>query len=141
MRKVLLLSLALLSAGCQDEGAGVVVWTDELPIEVDLHVGQTVRFSDQDFAVTFEKVTAEGRCPINAMCIWQGDAAVKLVVQHLNAPAEICTLHTTLTPRSIVVGGLEITLKGLQPYPSLGDTLNPLQYVARLEIAHAFLLD
>ena len=46
-----------------------------LPVIVELRVGESVRLPQYGYTVTFEKVAEDSRCPMDAICDWQGDAA------------------------------------------------------------------
>lgn len=35
-----------------------------------LRVGRSVRLSEQGLLVTFDEVTQDSRCPIDAICLW-----------------------------------------------------------------------
>jgi hypothetical protein len=68
--------------------------------------------------VTLQKVLGDSRCPMNAVCIWEGDASVALRFEQSGRALDV-TLHTS--PRggvvSAAVGALEFRLIGLTPYP------------------------
>jgi hypothetical protein len=70
--------------------------------------------------VTLRKVESDSRCPMNAVCIWEGDAAVALRFEPTGGRAVDVTLHTS--PKggvvSATVGGAEFRLIGLTPYPT-----------------------
>lgn len=85
-----------------------------------LRVGQTVWF-DRLLGVTFVKVLSDSRCPINARCIWAGDAEVLLRVQVGLQKARFVTLHTYLDPKYAVVSALPAGVIGI-----------PKSYIVRL---------
>ena len=70
--------------------------------EKTLHVGETLRY-DRGLKITFLAVRNDSRCPINAKCIWAGDAAVVLRVKAGNQAARRVTLHTNLKPQTVVI--------------------------------------
>ncbi len=85
--------------------------------------------------VTLRRVESDSRCPLNAMCIWEGDAAVALRFESGGTTSDV-TLHTH--PRggvvSAVVGGREFRLVGLTPYPSGQGAPVESAYTARLTV-------
>ncbi len=151
MRHALIFLLLLPSMACNrlDSGNGVTTPQEatlqetvdtaspEYPIMVELHPGESATLPHDTMVITFERVTGESRCPIGVVCVWEGDGAVKLVLQPRTAPAETCTLHTTLEPKSIIAGTSEIRLKELSPYPVYGKEIDPSEYLATLEIKPA----
>lgn len=68
--------------------------------------------------VTLRKVESDSRCPMNALCIWEGDAAVSLRLEQGTQQTDV-TLHTS--PKggavSTTFGGVELRLVGLTPFP------------------------
>jgi hypothetical protein len=113
---------------------GLNIATDSLPAEVRLHVGQSFNIPQEFYSVTFEKVTGDSRCPIGFMCIWAGDGATKMTIRHQTASVKDCTLHTTLDPKLIEFGRFFMRLKNLEPYPKSDVRIDPLEYVATVEI-------
>jgi hypothetical protein len=67
--------------------------------------------------VTLLHVANDSRCPINALCIWEGDAAVTLRFEQGGKSADV-TMHTSpkMGVVSTVVGGAEFQLVGLSPF-------------------------
>jgi hypothetical protein len=72
--------------------------------------------------VRFEGVTNDSRCPGDAICVWGGDAIVRVVVGS-SGSASAYELHTaSINLQSVQHGDLRIALETLSPYPfaSLG---------------------
>jgi hypothetical protein len=100
---------------------------------VTLRVGQAA-LVDGVFRVGVQSVPSDSRCPMNADCIWAGDAAVAIVSSTGAGPSYADTVHTTLDPRSVARGGYAITLIDLTPYPVAAGTIRQDQYAARLHV-------
>jgi hypothetical protein len=85
--------------------------------------------------VTLTGVPNDSRCPINAVCIWEGDAAVALRFEK-NGQATDVTLHTS--PKagvvSTTVGGAEFRLAGLLPAPVTPNAAKESDYTAVLVV-------
>lgn len=120
--------------GCSKNDLPTEIDVNMLPITVDVGVGQTVRVTGEGISLTFDSVTSDTRCPLGLECFWEGDAGAQMRIQGLNVPARVCTLHTSLEPKLIVVNSVKITLKRVVPYPKVGLKINPLEYVVSLEL-------
>jgi hypothetical protein len=84
-------------------------------------------------AVRFEGVSNDSRCPGDAICVWGGDAIVRVVVSS-SGSASTYELHT-FDLKPVQRGDLTISLETLSPYPfaSLGP-IKPGDYRATLRI-------
>lgn len=96
--------------------------------DFDLKMGHMAVVND-DLEIAFRSVPGDSRCPINACCLWEGDATVVLLFR--NGPD---TLHTTLEPREILDGPYHIRLVGLAPYPELLHDIPKDSYVVRVRV-------
>lgn len=101
--------------------------------EFELSTGQSARVAGSDVVVTFEAVPADSRCPLDAQCVWAGNALVRLRV-HTPDLDSLVELNTTLEPRSGAVGGVTLELRDLEPTPRLGEPPENRRYRARLLI-------
>ena len=149
-RRELIKSLALMVLaggtpiifGEQAEAASVAPH-DAFPL---LSVGKSFRY-DSGLKVTFLAVRNDSRCPINANCVSAGDAKIRLRVRVGTKPAEIVTLHTNDSPRSIVIkapsngSGIPksyiIRVTELTPGRVVGKTIPQSDYRVRLRISLA----
>jgi hypothetical protein len=84
-----------------------------------VRVKQGQRVEARGVTVTLRAVEGDSRCPMNAVCIWEGDAAVALRFEPSGGRAVDVTLHTSAKGGvvSATVGGVEFRLVGLTPYP------------------------
>jgi hypothetical protein len=98
------------------------------PFEVK--VGETVAVAG--ITLRFDSVTDDSRCPVNANCIWEGDARVNVHVEGAGEPRAVA-LHTNRSVGGDVdVDALRLSLEGLRPYPVLERAIDPKSYVATL---------
>jgi hypothetical protein len=76
--------------------------------------------------VTLLHVPNDSRCPINAYCIWEGDAAVTLRFERGGQTTEV-TLHTSAKSGlvSTTVAGTEFRLVRLDPFLVIGQPRPP----------------
>ena len=86
--------------------------------------------------VTLLRVTDDSRCPINAFCIWEGNATVVLRFERAGSAPTETTLHTNarIGANAVTVAGAQYTLFGLTPAPVAGQVADPTRYVALLAI-------
>ena len=134
---VLLVSLAI--AACSSNSAlptePVVYSRSEAADSVRVRVGQTIVV--EGVKVRFSAVESDSRCPMDAVCVWEGDAvAVFLVEQNCDCrtPAFELKLHTTLQPKSGTAYGFKVTLLNLQPYPRASSPTKPDAYYAWIRL-------
>ncbi len=133
MRRCVAIALTLAVAGCGSPfGPGIQVAGS--PTDVTLHVGQ-VALLDGVFRVGVQGVPSDSRCPMNADCVWVGDAAVAIVTSSGTGPSYADTVHTALDPKGVARWGYSITLVELTPYPVAPGTIRQDQYAVRLHVA------
>ena len=85
--------------------------------------------------LTFERVSADSRCPMHAFCVWAGDATVAVTLKAPNNAAEPCELHTQATGSQIAFSDYTITLAGLAPYPRSSQSIQPADYSATFVVS------
>jgi hypothetical protein len=66
--------------------------------------------------LTFVSRGADSRCPADVVCVWMGDASVRIAARTGNTSVER-ELHTGIEPHSLTAGGYVVTVVGLLPYP------------------------
>jgi hypothetical protein len=132
-------SIALLCAlaGCT-EPADPAANLDlhRLPTTVTLSLGQTVEVAGT--VVGFEGVNSDSRCASDLICVWAGNAEVRITIGPAvgEGPTYLVTLNTTLEPRnSDEVHGLVVTLVNLLPNPVSTETTRHYRAVIRIESA------
>lgn len=122
--------LAVLAAACKvapasPEGPGASGTRDAAAAHafgdtVRIDVRQTAAWDAGRFVVTFDTLEADSRCPADAMCVWQGDAAARfrLVADGRRAGT---TLHTGAEPQQVAYAGYVLRLVHVEPYPGTYD--------------------
>ena len=92
--------------------------------EFTISLGQQIRVADANLTIAFADVPSDSRCPVNAECVWAGNAVVVLGVHvgPLDArPPDIrVSLNTGLDPRDAPIDGYTLQLIGLMPQPVAG---------------------
>lgn len=131
------MTVALMLSGCQAGGiTGPEAALDE---PFGIRVGEEVVLDDGAVTVAFLDVTEDSRCPVDAVCVWQGDARLVLVVTARGVP-RVASLHTAgppVGPREIVVDGYTVSLLGLEPQPRIGRSIPLTAYAAVLRVSRA----
>ena len=127
--KVLVLTSALSLPACN--GGDDSATPASLGQEFVIRYGETIRIDN--LLLEFTSVLEESRCPVNAICVWEGNA--RLVFTASQGPTtRALELNTTPPfPTTAIFEGYVIELRELQPYPGAVITKPlPLAYVATL---------
>ena len=113
MRSLVLLTL--LTLACSSATAPTV--GDEFRLDY----GESVTIADAQLWLHFVDVLEDSRCPTRVQCVWAGDAAIAIEVASSlpGGDSTTDTLHTTLEPKSVLIGGLLLELRRVDPYPSV----------------------
>jgi hypothetical protein len=142
-RAGLVLVAVLSMAGCSaatgveiDSAASIAAALAAKPVEVTLAKGEYKRVVDAGLGVRFKGVSADSRCPIDAVCVWAGDAVAELELT-AGAGTTALALHTTLEPRSESWNGAKVTLLELTPAPRAAEPTRADQYVVKLRFEPA----
>lgn len=92
---------------------------------VELAPGQTARVGP--LRITFTGVSGDSRCPVDVVCVWEGDAVAELTVSQPAGAVESRELHTS-SPRAATYGSFQIELVRLDPAPRSTQTIPPDGY-------------
>jgi hypothetical protein len=128
MRRVLLLTCAVVATACLNVNRPTV----PLGSPFDLKVGNSAVVPG-GLAITFDAVTADSRCPIDAMCVTAGEATVAMTLSGSRARVQR-EWRTNPTNFSVSYDGYEIELRALQPFPSGGKTITQSDYIATIQV-------
>jgi hypothetical protein len=129
------LCFAAFLAACSSGGYGPTDSGSPSPSDgsVSVAIGETAALGATGVTITFRAVTEESRCPLNAVCVWEGNGQVALTLADGYGATQEATLNTSREPRRIDHAGLRIALAGLAPHPA-GDPIDPADYVATFRI-------
>jgi hypothetical protein len=123
------LALVMLLAGCKASLAPVAL--DEAFV---LAPGERVFVEEATLRIGFVEVTGESRCPLDAICVWAGDATVHVGVSEAGS-IDRYELHTGDPVRKVVSHrGFTIHLVDLQPYPASTRPIAPSEYRVTLRV-------
>ena len=104
----------------------------ELDQEFEIKVGDSAVLANQGLIIKFKAVTEDSRCPIDAVCVWPGNAAVTFDLKNSIGDKLSTQLNTFVDPKSINFSDVIITLTELNPYPKSNEPINPDEYIAKL---------
>ena len=126
-KRAFFLLFATLSVACGSNPS-----TPSLPATVTLALGESA--IAESVRVTFVKVQSDSRCPINAVCVWAGDAIAQFrITAHGNEAAPDLSLADP-TKRATTIGGITVEFEALQPHPFAGQSTDPKTYRATVNI-------
>jgi len=102
--------------------------------EMTLRIGEEKAVSNSVVRLAFGLVVEDSRCPIDAVCVWQGNAMVELGIRAGMGPTFPIRLSTTLEPRSTVWNGIRISLLELQPAPRAAEPTKADTYQVKVRL-------
>ena len=97
----------------------------------DMKIGETIGVGD--LRLTFRSVEGDSRCPIDAVCVWAGDAEIALRIEQ-GSQAAVAALHTMLEPKKTEWNGYTIALVSVSPSRNSATPLNPADYRAQIVV-------
>ncbi len=128
MLVALLLGANLLFSACQTS----------LPATLTLKWQETRTLEAAQLEVRFEAVN-DSRCPINALCIWEGDGVASFNVKDLNTgKVQSFELHTNqgVGSDSKTLAGITVRMLELNPFPGTPNIPKlPEGYTVTLELS------
>jgi len=138
LARIPLLAMGLmLTIGCTASADSTIETT--LEMDFQLRVGQSAHVSSENIAVGFTAVTSDSRCGKGEVCVWEGDAAVRIWMQINGGEKEERELHTgSGEPNTASFGGYSIRLVALFPPPISGRAIVPNEYVASLRLTRGY---
>lgn len=107
-----LVGTAFLAAACATStGAVRPVGLNQ---ETELAPGQSVQSGA--LRVTFKEVDGDSRCPADVVCVWEGDALVKVELRDQGGEPAARELHTSGSgARTVTYAGFQVELVRLSP--------------------------
>ena len=99
----------------------------------DLKAGTSALLTD-DLKLTFDRVKADSRCPLDVLCIQAGEAIVVLTLSQPAAAQVEQELRTTPGFSEASYLSYLIRLVALTPYPRSTQQIRPEEYVATLTV-------
>ncbi len=82
---------------------------------VNIRLGQAKAADRGKISIRFIAVTEDSRCPMNARCVWAGNAKIKVAVSVGRGRAETVELNSATKPQTVTVQGYRLALQDLNP--------------------------
>jgi hypothetical protein len=127
---IFLVMIGFAAINCSDSFTNYI--EIELDQEFEIKVGDSAVLANQGLIIKFKAVTEDSRCPIDAICVWAGNAAVTFDLKNSIGEKLSTQLNTFVDPKSINFSDLIITLTELNPYSKSTEQINPDHYIAKL---------
>jgi hypothetical protein len=131
-------ALALMAAACgrstEPVEPGAVILQVQAGDTVRLQYGESALLGD-NVRIRFSAVESDSRCAINVVCVWAGDAQVRLDGSLSGRGWQPLVVHTGVDPREAEFGGFVIRLIEVAPAPEEPFTIEPSDYSVRLAIS------
>ncbi len=128
---VLIVMVITLATGCM-EGR-----TSPLKVRLDepfwLKVEHRVQIALLE--LSFLRVLEDSRCPIDVVCVWEGNAQVELELKMRAAPPLQLKLNSSLEPTELHYEGYQIRYLDLEPRPCTRCRLNPKEFRLKLIVS------
>lgn len=102
--------------------------------EFELAVGQSASVSSPPATVRFDTVAADSRCPIDAICVWAGDAALRFTLRVGGGAARSVELHSFSEPKLVNLAGATLELTRVTPANDSRAPIALKDYRARLVV-------
>jgi hypothetical protein len=83
----------------------------------------------------FERVQSDSRCPMDAVCVWAGDAIISVTLKPAKGAAESREMHTQPTGSQISYANYTIKLTALAPYPRSSQEIPATGYIATFVVS------
>jgi hypothetical protein len=100
----------------------------------DLKVGAISTLPDGT-RLRFERVQSDSRCPMDAACVWAGDATISVTLNSMKGATESREMHTQPVESQISYANYTIALTALVPYPRSSQEVPAAAYVATFVVS------
>lgn len=127
-----LCALVVIGAGCSTavgttESISPRTHQAEVGRDVTLAPGDVARLPD-GFAVRFERISGDSRCPDDVVCVTAGDAIAEMRRVDEEDVIRVSVLGTYETPRRVDVGGYAVEVIDLTPAPNTARPIDASDY-------------
>lgn len=130
------LLLALVACGNPAGPTEVTPDTAVIPASTDmtLRMGEEASVGSSVVKISLARVVEDSRCPIDAVCVWAGNAVVELGIRAGMGPTVPIQINSTLEPRTAEWNGVRITLLEVQPAPRASVPTKPESYSVKIRV-------
>ena len=103
--------------------------------EFIMRVGEDVVFKDEGLKVRFVSVLEDSRCPKGEQCITEGNGKIELQLRKSQKEPVTLELDTAFGTQVADYEEFEVKLVGLDPYPKMGRSIKPADYVVTVLVS------
>lgn len=89
-------------------------------------------FKGEGLEVRFVSVLEDSRCPKGEQCITAGNGRIQLQLKKSKKEPVTLELNTSSGTQAADYEGYEIKFVGLDPYPKMGGSIKPADYVVTI---------
>lgn len=129
--RIAVLTAAIGAAGCFNGPTGPDAVAGK---PFDLKAGATSTLPD-GLRLKFERVVSDSRCPLDAICVWAGDATISVILDPSSGATTSRELHTQPAGSQISYGSYTIALTELVPYPRSSRQTPAADYIATFVVS------
>lgn len=105
---------------------------------INVTTGCQVINEEYELAIRIDSVLNDSRCPVDVVCVWEGNAEVRLIFSKSGNETEfVLNTHGGNNFSSdTIIGGFQIELIGLEPDNEAGKSIDQSDYVAEVVITN-----
>lgn len=134
---MLLLSSSLFSSfpiAAHAQSTGAVAAELDKPFE--LKIGQQAAIDSENIVIGFLNVAEDSRCPSDVVCIWQGQASIRISaeVNGTDSGQFVLTIGANEKSATIAGGQYSVRMVSLEPYPVSTENMHG-DYIATLVVS------
>ncbi len=85
--------------------------------DLTIRAGQKGHAAHGKVEIKFISVIEDSRCPVGTVCVWAGNARVKVEVVYRHRSRKTIELNTTVEPHDVEIEGYRIRLVDVSPKP------------------------
>ncbi|MBK7105639.1 MAG: hypothetical protein IPH62_10185 [Ignavibacteriae bacterium] len=127
------ISILVLTTFCSDS----ITETESFNLfdDIIIEYNQKLVNDDENISIQFTELVGDSRCPIDAICVWEGDAEIKFRFSKNNS-FEDFTLHTSINyfNADTLLFGYRIELVEVFPYPQINIEIPSKDYKVKIKI-------
>lgn len=102
--------------------------------QIELTVNQEKKIPKSELTIKFVSVVEDSRCPVDADCVWAGNAKVRISIKKAKAAWQTFELNSNLPEKAVKFAGCKIELINLDPKPRTNIRINRNGYTATFAV-------
>lgn len=102
--------------------------------DMTLRAGEELAVGGSVVKIVFARVLEDSRCPVDVVCVWEGNAVVELGIRMGMGPTFPLQVNSALQPQAAEWNGVRVTLLELHPAPRAGVPIRPEDYSVKIRV-------